>query len=343
MTTIRQLADLAGVSRMTAWRALRNDSRVQPEVRREILALAAAYQYKPSYQTAPLATPMNGVLGFITPRASATYYTNVLDGVMEEAFLQSYHVVVMQTFVPGQSQALLTRKALHTLADQRVSGVLIAAGFAEPLHREDIMLLQSRRIVPVALDATAIDLPINRALTDERKVAELVLDHLFSFGHRDILYAGLGVANQPLTTRDAAMLSAMKKRGLPPSACVLAETEERVCARLLHALTASAVTAVAAHNDGLAAQIMRSVLDSGKRLPEDVSLIGCGNLPIGNYLPTALTTVDQHPEDVGRLALQLLVEAIHYQQEHAAPLPVRTMVVLPELVIRRSCTVPPPR
>ena len=94
-------------------------------------------------------------------------------------------------------------------------------------------------------------------------------------------------------------------------------------------------TALVCATDELASYAYRSLLSHGIRIPEEISVIGYGNLDLAYKLTPPLTSVDQHPQEQGRLAGELLLRQIFRQE-----IPVRQMRVQPSLHIKQSCAVP---
>ncbi len=90
-------------------------------------------------------------------------------------------------------------------------------------------------------------------------------------------------------------------------------------------------TAVVAHADQAALGAIRTLVKRGLRVPEDISVVGCGNLDISSMVTPALTTVDQEPRELGRVAMELLVDIINGKAKSS-----REIIVQPSLVVRES-------
>lgn len=90
--------------------------------------------------------------------------------------------------------------------------------------------------------------------------------------------------------------------------------------------------AVFCHNDPLAIGAMNAILESGLKIPEDIALIGCGNLDFDSSLRVALSSIDQHSRQLGEQTGELIMEIIHTKMKK----PPRTVIVEPDVVVRSS-------
>ncbi|MHB9025288.1 MAG: LacI family DNA-binding transcriptional regulator [Armatimonadota bacterium] len=147
MATVRQLAQLAGVSIWTVSRALQNDPRVHPDTRRRIQELAELYHYRSNRLSQGIFTGKSGSIGCIVPRISSPFFSFVLQGILHECFSESYEAIILE------SQAQFTRscRAIQALVEKRVEGVLFATGHFEPIPRSSLLELRSHNVIPVAL------------------------------------------------------------------------------------------------------------------------------------------------------------------------------------------------
>ena len=85
-------------------------------------------------------------------------------------------------------------------------------------------------------------------------------------------------------------------------------------------------------NDPIALGAMRAILDAGLRIPEDIAVVGCGNLLYSDFLRVPLTSVDQDSAEIGRLAAELSLALV----ETKTPLRPKTKLIVPKLVVRAS-------
>jgi LacI family transcriptional regulator len=334
MTTIRFLAKIAGVSHSTVSRALRDDPAIGSAMRERIQALAREYHYRPNQLLQGLLSGKSGLIGLVLPRVTFPYCARLLSGVLAHALDAECRILVQET----HGDSAQTRYAIHRLVEQRVDGILLYTGHLEPLSRDLILELRSHDSVPVAIDATVSEVAIDSVRTDEMRLAELLVDYLVTLDHREIAYIGPQLRHH-LMGRGLAVAQAMKKRLLPPAH--LFDThgkpyEEVDVAAIVQTLLAATPrpTAVITWEDHIAARVIEAVCQAGLRVPDDLSVLGCGNLPVGLFTTPRLTTIEQSPEQVGRQALELLLTRLHAPTPDA---PVTTLTIAPQLIKRASC------
>lgn len=338
MTSIRKIAKIAGVSPMTVHRALNNHPYVAPAVRKRILELAQMYAYHlpPVYTTSPL-PGKTGVIACVLVDVGHFFHARILRGILEQALKESYHVITLQTFNEMDRLSL----AVESLIEQRVDGILLW-GMIQRVPKELLLTVQSAGIAVVGIGLVATGAPIDIVRTDEARIGELMVDHLWSSGHRRIAYVGtLHPGNSSL--RGQSIIAALKRRGAELAGFHEIERDAIGDAVGNLFIKEPIPTAIIAFSDFYALQLMQQCAEHGIRVPQDVSVMGCANLiPWVDYLTPRLTSIDECPEEVGHRAAALLCRRI---AEETAGVPAEPVVELitPTLVVRESCGLPPTR
>ncbi|MHB9025292.1 MAG: LacI family DNA-binding transcriptional regulator [Armatimonadota bacterium] len=334
MSSVRKIAQLAGVSPSTVSRALRNDQRIREETRSRIQEMAQLYHYRPNRLVQSLMSGKSSSIGFLVPSLASTFFAPVTDGVLESAFEESFHVILLKTHSVLQH----TVKALQTLIELQVDGIILATGHGGAIPSASILELWSHGIHLVAFGETPVSLPLDRVTTDEKQLAEIGINYLCELGHRHIGYTG----GDPASPRAQGVQHALRRRGLETEFNYLCHTEEEI-SQLFDRLQGSSTcpTAFIAYNDIIAAQLSREAQHRGLRVPRDISILGCANVqPLVETVDPQITTLEQHPALLGRQALELLLRRINAQELPGAISP-QTIAIPPTLVPRASCG--PPR
>jgi DNA-binding LacI/PurR family transcriptional regulator len=333
MSSVRKIALLAGVSPSTVSRALRNDPRIRQETRARIQEMAQLYHYRPNRLVQSLMSGKSSSIGFLVPSLASTFFAPVTDGVLENAFEESYHVILLKTHSILQH----TIKALQTLIELQVDGIILATGHGGAIPNASILELWSHGIHLVAFGETSSALSLDRVTTDEMQLAEMGIDYLFGLGHRNISYLGGDLASP----RAQGALHALRRRGLPAELHTV-HTYNEDMSRFFDYLQelSTPPTAIFAYNDIIAAHLMREVEHRGLRVPRDISILGCANVqPLVEALDPPLTTLEQHPTQLGRAAFDLLLQRINTKELPGAIAP-QTIAIPPTLVQRASCGLP---
>ena len=172
---------------------------------------------------------------------------------------------------------------------------------------------------------------------DQVAGARLATQHLLELGHREIVHLGGPVDCTEARARRDGWRSEMVRPGCGRSSRSWATGVPPAATRGRPRLaTDPEVTAVFAANDQIAIGLLRALHEAGRRVPEDVSVVGFDDLPETGYLIPPLTTVRQDFPALGRLAIELLLVALGGSTTPAPDL------IPPELIIRASTGPPPP-
>jgi LacI family transcriptional regulator len=333
MASIREIARLAGVAPSTVSRALRNAPSISPATRERIRLVADAHQYSTDHWVQRLTVGRSRTIGVILPEVTTSFYARVLRGILEATRAANYHVLTVET----HSQLLHTYRAIQSLVEQRVDAVLIANEHPDPIPLEAIQLLRKHGIVPIGLDSTPFSAPVDSVSTDENQLAETIVSYLMALGHRSIAFVGL-VPSDRLFSRGEAMARIMRAHGLQTSNFVDTNTKDyrafdavHAWKQLLHAH--SRPTAVITWEDRIAAKFVQSAAAQGIGIPQHMSVIGCANMEFAELLVPSLTTVEQHPEEIGRRAFALAQQ----RKGQGDGLPIQTITIPVSLVERASC------
>ena len=342
MVSIRKLAELAGVSPAAAWRALQNKPGVNPEVRARILALADAHHYHANRLAEGLLSGHTRIIGLIVECVAWHFYSRLCEGVTNAAFQDQVHVITLS--MTGKQPALRQLPLLISqLIEQRVDGIIIASGGAL-VPGKSVLEMWSHDIVPVLLCDTPGEKPLDYIATDERRLVNTAVEYLLHLGHQRIVYCGFEAER----ARNQEMRRAFRTRGISldyfiEEACMSAPDPEKAEKHLDAFLRKPhPPTAVICYEDHMAIQLLLHAQRRGLRVPGDLSILGCSNDDIAQYLTPALTSIEQFPEEIGARGYAMIQRR---RQEDAAPgeRKPETILVPPQLICRESCGPPASR
>ena len=191
----------------------------------------------------------------------------------------------------------------------------------------------------VLLDREFPDINANYVGVDDRKVGRMATEHLLDIGCRNIAHIfgrGYSTGNR----RFEGYKEALENRGVPFSedyavhgAHVDTQGIEQGAAAMRILLQRNPrPDGVFCLNDLLAIGAMNAILDAGLRIPEDIAIIGCGNLPYNDSLRVGLSSIDQHTEKIGGHAAEIILDLLEKPNSQ----PTRTVILEPALVVRAS-------
>ncbi|MEU6349430.1 LacI family DNA-binding transcriptional regulator [Streptomyces sp. NPDC047072] len=324
--TIHDVAKLAGVSRQTVSRAVNDKGEIDPATKERVLEAARMLDYRPSRFARGLVRKGTVTAGLVIPDLRNPFFPEVAAGVLEAAEERGWQVVVCDTRTDGVKE----REALGVLSHQVDAVVGYFKNDDEVLARHlggmPLVLLergpQQTRFAAVGIDAAA---------GLEQGVA-----HLVRAGHRRIGMLDGDRLEVPGPRREA-FLAETRRHGLPVddswivrSSGHSVEGGEAAMERLLDARPE--MTAVFGFNDLIAVGAMRAARRRGRRVPEDLAVLGFDGLSLGALVEPALTTLHLDKRRLGRLA----VEQVARLRAGEEPLTGVDAWVAPELVVRAS-------
>ena len=318
------VARLAGVSHQTVSRAINSSASIKPETRDRVLQAIERLGYRPNTAARALVRGRTGVIGVITS-GSGFFGPTSIQRTIEEAARAS-GLVPNSISLPFLTSKLLNASVEHLLR-QLVEGIIIVAG------EDDAVTLARNRMVSVPVvvvegDLTRADWTVG---VDQVAGARLATRHLLDLGHREIMHvAGPSNWSEARARRDTwrAEMAAAGLRPLEPIQGDWSAASGFAAGQTIALIPA--VTAVFAANDQIAIGLLRALHEAGRRVPEDISVVGFDNLPETAFLIPPLTTVRQDFPAVGRKAIELLLSAMGGSE------PTHPDLIIPELVIRAS-------
>ncbi|HLU59454.1 MAG TPA: LacI family DNA-binding transcriptional regulator [Pseudonocardia sp.] len=333
MSTIRDVAEAAGVSIATVSRALHGLPRVSEETRRRVLAAAAELRYVASPSAASLASGQTNAIGVVAPFVNRWYFAVIVHSAEERLRKAGYDLLLYSL---GTNAHERRRAFAGTLLRKRVDGVLVLGLHPTP---EEVAALSAVG-GPVAIVGAEVPGWASVRIDDEA-AARCAVRHLLDLGHRRIGFIG---GDDELHTampadRRLGYRAELAAAGLPTRPELEAVggftvTGGHDAAERLLALP-ERPTALFAASDEMAMGALQAARRSGLRVPEDVSVIGIDDHEMAHLME--LTTVAQPVVAQGTLAAEMILAAL---TEPERPPPAVTVPT--ELVVRGS-TGPPPR
>lgn len=326
--TIRDVARLAGVSVATVSRVISvSDYPVRRETRQRVLDAAAELHFYPNELARGLFGERTNTIGVLVPDASNPYYPEILRGVERVAF--DHRIAVIFCNVDHRIER--QRYYLDVLMQRRVDGLIGVGGDYD--YRESSAALDRMGMHLVLIGRyDELDYPTVEAPNTEGGVR--ATKHLVDLGHRRIAFITGSRTSLASSDRLDGYRSALEAAGVAVDDRLVAHGDYQEGSG--HARTTELLrlpdppTAIIAANDRMALGAMAAVWDLGRRVPDDVSVVGFDNIASSKYVRPSLTTVESPGHHAGEEAMELMVGILRGDD-----VPRRTVMPC-ELIVRQS-------
>ncbi len=330
--SIKDIAQVAGVSHSTVSRALKGTGRVAPATRERIRRIAQELGYTPSLVARSLVTRRTHTLGLVVTTIADPFHTEVVRGVEEAALEAGYSLLLAMSNEDPQREM----QAVRSFQERRVDGVIVAASRVGARYGDLLCELG----VPIVLINNHVEgANIHSVAHDDYDGARQVMAHLLALGHRRIAYLGNARGGNAQERRWSGWRDALIEAGLPAPRTLCAtgpdgrvESGQVALERLL-AQTSQWPEAIFCYNDMMAIGAMHALKARGIRIPEDIALAGFDDIDLARYLDPALTTLAQPRYEMGRQAVEILLALLEERGK-----PRRRIVLRGRLVVRTSTT-----
>lgn len=295
------VAARAGVSHQTVSRVVNGFDSIRPETRDRVLAAISELGYRRNVAARTLATRRSRAIGVLAPAVTDYGPTSTVQGIEVAARAAGYHSLV--TTAADDRDSIVS--GLGFLLDQAIEALVVIA----PQQRVLEALRELDIRVPIAT-LQAVELGSGTAVSvDQAAGALLVMEHLLALGHRRIQHLSGPLETLEAAARHAAYEAALRAASLAVPELIVgdwtAESGSRAASRL-----AADTTAVFSANDQMALGLIHGLVDLGRRVPHDVSVVGFDDVPEARFYLPSLTTVRQDFEQIGRVAVESLIRQI---------------------------------
>ncbi len=323
--SIKDIAEMAGVSHSTVSRALQGTGRMSDETRARILALADELGYTPDALAQSLVRGRTKTVGVVVTTIADPFVAGIVDGIEQVAGEAGYTVLLGASHMdPHREMAVV-----ENLRQRRVDAVIVTASRVGSLYSDYLQ----RFGAPIVLVNNMVQGEYLYAITcDQMEGARQATDHLIRLGHQRIAYVGSSIRQHSSRARQEGYEKALRNAGLrlDPALIFMPEATDDVAAgrAALAALWPQHPTAIFAYNDLTAIGVMMAAREMGVRIPQDLSLVGFDDIEATEFITPPLTTVRQPREAMGRAAMQMALallneEGIQTHRQLACKLVVR--------------------
>lgn len=301
--TIRDVAQASGVSTATVSNVLNKTGKVGPGTRRIVLRAVKRMGYIPDVHARRLASRDRRTLGIIISDIENPFFPEVVKGFETRARQLGYDVILSDT----NYDPCRTREAADRMLEHKVRGVAV---MTSEISVKLIHQIARRRIAVTFLDLAPARKYVSNLRIDYFSGVRQIVEHLYAEGHRRIAFVAGRPGLKSNVARQEAYEKCMQELGLESGPVLPGDLrfEGGLAAGISIAKLNSPPTAVMAINDLTAVGVVKGLLNSGCRVPQDISVTGFDKTRLAEYSNPSITTVDIHRETLGQIAAEALHE-----------------------------------
>ena len=332
---IAEIAKIAGVSKTTVSRALNNKSDVNEKTRLRIQKVAEENNYKPNALAKAIALNKSQSIGMIIPYNaeyifSNQYYVEVMRGIYTEADKRGYSLLICYPH---------DHNYVDMFAQKQVEGYVVISPGSD--HTYILQSLVDAK-APFVSTSDVIDWnnPMNVVDIDNYKGGRMLTDYLYNLGHRNIAYIGKKSISSSVN-RLRGYKDVLEEKGVAYCDSLVRVIEDATVANAEEATLALLkknpnLTAIFAASDMLAIGAIKAIKALGKKVPDDISVVGFDDIPFASYYDPPLTTIKQPAFEKGVEAVKMLVNMLENETDAAK----EVILMSISLVERKSASSP---
>jgi len=330
--TIRDIAQMAGVSRGTVSKVINNYDGVSEQTKRKVMEVINKTGYQPTFSAKSLATKKSSLIGLIyagkiNVEFNHPFFNEVISSFQKTLGAMGYDIIIFSNEMFNKDNVDYLARSRHF----RLDGCLIIAGE----EVEDAVAALDESDVPcMGIDLELTGQNSSYVMTDNYKVSQLAVEYLYLNSVRDVGYIAGKDSSYISNQRLEGFLQTMSQFGMVAQprwikhGNFFESSGYESMEEILQGETLPKAVIVA--SDMMALGAMRAIKDYGLRIPQDIQIIGCDDVEVCRYIEPALTTIKQDKQKIGRLAAIKLNDLINGVTS------LRPSLVDPELVLRNS-------
>jgi len=327
MTTLKDIAEVAGVNVSTVSKALRDSSDINEETKLKIAKIAKELDYK--FETVKRKTSNGfGTIGVICPEITSNYYSQIVSIIEDEIKKEGYFCIIGFTNFETDNE----KYYLKHLFNAGVQGIIFISESSE--LNNTLLEYKKDTSIPLVLIAQNTETKdFDCIKIDDDYGVRLAVEHLIQLGHKDIGYIGDELSN----TRLDIFMRVMQENKMRVNKKWIQVSEERFekCGYELmsNILKSDDIpTAILGAYDDIAIGAIKAIHDKDLKVPDDISVIGIDNVRVASYYCPEITTVAGPVEEMGKIAVKLLFKKVKDEQYKV----VQNVMLSPMLIQRKS-------
>ncbi|NLP58696.1 LacI family DNA-binding transcriptional regulator [Lutibacter sp. B1] len=331
--TIYDIAKKLNITAATVSRALNNNPKIKASTRELVIETAAKMNYKPNKLALALKSGKSNNVGVIVPRIDSNFFGSTIRGIEEVLYPHGYHVIICQT----HEEEKLEIENINTLLNAQVDGILMSISNAE-IDKDHIINRVLKKNVPLIFFDRKKNIDgVSTVTINDFEAGYKVTKHLIDQGCKRIAHLSGDKSMEIYKDRCLGYKQALLDNGFEFDKNYIIQTKSKVeegrkaVKKLLK--MKNPPDAIFSASDFVALGAIQELKSKGIKIPEEFCVAGFSNEPFTRFMELSITSVDQFPLEMGKMAAKVFLE----QVKDSGKVKIEKKVVLtPKLHIRKS-------
>jgi DNA-binding LacI/PurR family transcriptional regulator len=334
-TTIYDIAKKLDITAATVSRALNNNPKISESTRKLVLETAAKMNYKQNRLAQSLRSGKSNNVGVIVPRIDSNFFASVIRGIEEELHPQGYHVIICQTHEDEKREI----ENITTLLNAQVDGILMSISNVSKENDHVIKNVVDKNVPLIFFDRKKKMDGVSSVTINDFEGGYLATKNLIEQGCTRIAHLTGDQSLEIFENRNNGFKKALSDNGLVLNENYVFQTKSNVDAgrqaveRLLSLNPPP--DGIFSSSDFAALGAIQELRERGVKIPEEFCVFGFGNEPFTRFMELSISSVDQSPLEMGKMAAKVFLEQINNTDNIKIE---KKVVLTPELHIRKSST-----
>ncbi|RED43126.1 LacI family transcriptional regulator [Winogradskyella eximia] len=334
VTTLKMLAQALNLSISTVSRALNDHPDISNDTKEKVKRLAQSMNYIPNIFAKGFRKHKSNIIGIIVPNITHYFTTTIIRGVLEEASIQGYRVIISESNNDVEKQ----KEMLNTMLQFGVDGILASL---TKMTKEITHVLPIINAVPLILfDKVSDKIPCTQITINDEEAAFNVVEHLINIGKKRIAIIKEREFSYTSEKRYAGYLKALKAHQIEVDEKIIISVDD-ISLKQGRRMTNSLLSlkkkpdAIFAITDSAAIGVIQTLKKFNIKIPEDIAVVGFSNSINSTIIEPMLTTVNQPGNTIGKTAIKYLIKEIENDDSNHISMH-KTVEIKTELIVRES-------
>lgn len=330
--TIYDISKKLNISAATVSRALNNNPKISEKTRKLVAKTATEMNYKQNRLAQALKKGRTNNVGVIVPYINRSFFSSVIRGIEEELTPQGYHIIICQSHEEVENEA----EQLNALLNTQIDGIFMSV--SKTTQNTDHIKKAMEENTPVVFFDRKIDVEgVSSVVLDDFKAGFTATEHLIDQGCKKIAHLSGDINLEIYKNRYEGYKAALEKHNIDFKEEYVINTSSKIESGIQAVSELWALKdkpdAIFSAGDYAALGAIQELKQRGVKIPEEVCVVGFSNEPFTKYMELPISSIDQTPLIMGKIAAQVFLEQVKGDKALSIE---KKVVLTPELFIRDS-------